>query len=29
VDHVPEEARRSVDLTSLGVAFGAAPSTSG
>jgi adenylate kinase len=29
VDHVPEGARRSVDLTSLGVAFGAAPSTSG
>jgi len=29
VDDVPEEVRRSVDLTSLGVAFGAAPSTSG
>jgi adenylate kinase len=28
VDHVPEEARRPVDLTSLGVAFGAAPSAS-
>ena len=28
VDHVPEESRRAVDLTSLGVAFGAAPSPS-
>jgi adenylate kinase len=27
VDHVPEEARRAVDLTSLGVAFGAPPNT--
>jgi adenylate kinase len=25
VDHVPEEARQAVDLTSLGVAFGATP----
>jgi adenylate kinase len=28
VDHVPEDARRPVDLTSLGVAFGAAPANS-
>jgi adenylate kinase len=28
VDHVPEEARRAVDLTSLGVAFGATPPAS-
>jgi adenylate kinase len=28
VDHVPDEARRAVDLTSLGVAFGAAPPAS-
>jgi len=26
VDHVPRETRRAVDLTSLGVAFGATPS---
>jgi adenylate kinase len=25
VDHVPRETRRAVDLTSLGVAFGATP----
>jgi hypothetical protein len=25
VDHVPEEARRSVDLTGLGAAFGERP----
>jgi len=28
IDHVPEEARRPVDLTSLGLAFGAASPTS-
>lgn len=28
VDHVPEEARRPIDLTSLGLAFGSSPSTS-
>jgi adenylate kinase len=28
VDHVPEEARRAVDLTGLGAAFGADPPAS-
>jgi hypothetical protein len=28
VDHVPRETRRAVDLTSLGVAFGATPPAS-
>jgi adenylate kinase len=27
VDHVPDEARRPIDLTSLGAAFGATPPT--